>query len=72
MEYYSEQIAAGTGSAASPVSITAAITYPSNFAVSTDVDPNTDGIQTDIHVKVKIPAATAAGSYSTSYRVNYE
>lgn len=72
MEYYSEQVTEGTGSAGTPVSITAASTYPSNITVSTDVDTNTAGIQTDIHVKVKIPAATSAGSYSTSYRVNYE
>ncbi len=72
MEYYSEQIASGTGSAGTPVAITAASTYPSNVTVSTDVDPNTAGIQTDVHVKVKIPASTANGSYSTSYRVNYE
>ena len=72
MQYYSEQISSGTGSAAVPVTITAASTYPSNITVSTDVDPSTPGIQTDIHVQVKIPASTANGSYSTSYRVNYE
>jgi len=72
MQYYSEQIAAGTGSSGSPITITAANTYPSNVTVSTDADATTAGIQTDIHVKVKIPASTASGSYSTSYRVNYE
>gem|GEM_PF-1943814 len=72
MQYYSEQIAAGSGSSGTPITITTADTYPSNVTVSTDADATLDGIQTDIHVKVKIPAATAAGSYSTSYRVNYE
>jgi hypothetical protein len=72
MEYYSEQIASGTGSSASPIAITAANTYPSNVTISTDADATTDGIQTDIHVKVKIPVSTTSGSYSTSYRVNYE
>jgi len=72
MQYYSEQIAAGTGSSASPITITAANTYPSNVTVSTDVDATLDGIQTDVHIKVKIPATTSDGSYSTSYRVNYE
>jgi len=72
MQYYSEQIASGTGSSASPITITAANTYPSNVTVSTDADATIDGIQTDIHIKVKIPATTADGSYSTSYRVNYE
>ena len=72
MEYYSEQIATGTGSSGTPIEITAADTYPSNVTISTDVDASTDGIQTDIHVKVKIPTSTADGSYSTSYRVNYE
>lgn len=67
MQYYSEQIALGTGSAASPVTITAANTYPSDITVSTDADSTRAGIQTDIHIKVKIPTSTEAGSYSTTY-----
>jgi hypothetical protein len=70
MEYYFEEIALGAGSADSPVSITAAGTYPANVTV-TDADVTTAGIQTHAHVKVKIPASTVDGSYSTSYRVNY-
>jgi len=72
MQYYSEQIASGAGSSGSPVTITAADLYPSNVTVTSDADATTAGVQTDIHVKVKIPASTASGSYSTSYRVNYE
>ena len=74
MEYYSDQIASGTGSSGTPVSITAADTYPTNITVlaADDVDTTLAGIQTDVHVKVKLPATTVDGSYSTSYRVNYE
>ena len=71
MEYYSEQIAAGTGSSAAPVAITAANTYPANVTVTNDADALLDGIQTDVHVRVKLPVSTPNGSYSTSYRVNY-
>lgn len=67
MQYYSEQIAVGTGSSGSPVTITAANTYPSDITVSTDADSTRAGIQTDIHIKVKIPTSTEAGSYSTTY-----
>jgi len=72
MQYYSEQIADGTGSSASPIAITAANTYPSAVVISTDVDPTLDGIQTDIHVQVKIPTTTPAGSYSTSFQAFYD
>lgn len=67
MEYYSEQIAEGTGSAATPVAITAVNTYPTAINITTDVDATRAGIQTDIHVKVRIPTSTVAGSYSTTY-----
>jgi len=72
MQYYSEQIASGVGSSANPIEITAANTYPSEVVISTDVDPTLDGIQTDIHVQVKIPATTPAGSYSTSFQASYD
>lgn len=72
MEYYSEQISSGAGSSASPIAITDDNTYPDRVTVLTDVDPNLDGIQTDIHIKVKIPSATPAGSYGTGFKVLYE
>ena len=67
MEYYSEQIASGTGSSSSPVEITAANAYPSNIVVNTDADTSRDGIQTNIHVLVKLPSSTVGGSYTTAY-----
>ena len=71
MEYYSEQIAGtGLGTATLPVSITAASTYPADLNITTDADSTRDGIQTDIHVKVKIPASTTAGSYNTTYNAS--
>jgi MBG domain (YGX type)/YDG domain len=73
MKYYSEQIASGTGSSAvTAVPFATAATYPTNLTVATDADATLDGIQTDIHIMVKIPDTTVAGSYSTSYKVNYE
>ena len=71
MEYYSEQIAGvGLGTATLPVAITAANTYPADLNITTDADTTRAGIQTDIHVKVKIPASTVAGSYSTTYNAS--
>jgi len=67
MEYYSEEIASGRGSSASPVAITAANTYPSDIVVNTDADTTRDGIQTNVHVLVKLPSSTVGGSYTTSY-----
>ncbi|MFA6514436.1 MAG: Ig-like domain-containing protein [Patescibacteria group bacterium] len=73
MKYYSEQIGSGTGSSAeTAVPFATANTFPANLTVSTDADATLDGIQTDVHVMVKIPSSTASGSYSTSYWVNYE
>jgi len=69
IEYYSSQIGAGLGSSASPVQITAANTYPASVLVSSDADPTRAGIQTDIHILVKIPASTPSGSYSASYGI---
>lgn len=69
MQYYSEQILAGAGSAASPVNITAASTYPTAVLVGIDADATRDGIQTDIHIKLKIPAATPAGAHYTTFKV---
>lgn len=71
MQYYSEQISSGLGSSATPVNITATDVYPANVQVASDADDSMDGIQTDIHVRVKLPATTPSGSYSSSYRVNY-
>jgi hypothetical protein len=71
MQYYSEQISSGLGSSATPVNITATDVYPANIQVTNDADDSMDGIQTDIHVRVKLPATTPSGSYSSSYRVNY-
>ena len=67
-----EQISSGVGSSDSPIAITDDNTYPGAVTVVTDVDPNLDGIQTDIHIKVKIPSATPAGSYGTGFKVLYE
>jgi len=69
MRYYSEQVTSGTGSAGTPVLITAANTYPSDILISTDADPSRAGIQTDIHVQVKIPTDTVGGAYSATYGV---
>lgn len=71
MQYYSEQISSGLGSSATPVNITTTDVYPANVQVTDDADASTDGIQTDVHVRVKLPATTESGSYSSSYRVNY-
>jgi len=67
MRYFSEEIASGTGSSASPVEIAAANTYPSNITINTDADTSRDGIQTNIHVLVKLPTSTVGGSYTTAY-----
>jgi CheY-specific phosphatase CheX len=73
MKYYSEQIASGPGSSAElAVPFATANTFPTNLRVTTDVDPFLPGIQTDVHVMVKLPSNTVAGSYGTSYWVNYE
>jgi len=69
MQYYSDQIAAGAGSAAAPVQITAANTYPAPVTITSDADATRAGIQTDIHIMIKIPVSTVGGSYSTSYGV---
>lgn len=69
MQYYSEQIAAGVGSAASPVPIAAANTYPANVAIGVDADTSRDGIQTDIHIMLKIPAITPGGNHTTTFKV---
>ncbi|MFA7151936.1 MAG: hypothetical protein WC113_03505, partial [Candidatus Paceibacterota bacterium] len=70
MQYYSEEIdAENTGSSAHPVSITAAGTYPDWISMDDDRDSTRDGIQTYIHVQVKIPADTVSGSYTTSFGV---
>ncbi len=69
MQYYSEQILAGSGSAGTPVNIATASTYPANVLVGIDADPTRDGIQTDIHIKLKIPVATPAGAHNTTFKV---
>ena len=71
MQYYFEQIPAGLGSAAAPVAVSAANTYPEYVTINpaSDVSASTPGIQTYVHVMVKIPSTTASGSYSTSYQV---
>jgi len=70
MEYYSEQIGSGLGSAANPVAITAANTYPGYIYInpSADVAPGIPGVQTYVRVKMKIPATTVGGSYGSSYQ----
>ncbi len=72
MQYYSEQIDAGTGSVAAPVEITTANTYPDNIVITNDADLSVAGIQTDIHIQVKIPTTTVGGSYSSAFAVQSE
>lgn len=70
MRYCSEQIADGENgscSIGSLVKITDANTYPDYVIVTEDADPSRPGIQTDVHVQVKIPSGTAGGSYGASY-----
>jgi len=69
MQYYSEQILAGLGSAGTPVDIITASTYPANVLVGNDADGSRNGIQTDIHIKLKIPGLTPAGAHSTTFKV---
>jgi hypothetical protein len=69
MRYYSEQISSGTGSSGAPVAITAANVYPANIEILNDADPTTPGIQTDIHIQVKIPTTTVGGAYSSAFAV---
>ncbi|MFA5024430.1 MAG: fibronectin type III domain-containing protein, partial [Patescibacteria group bacterium] len=70
MQYYSEQIADDdTGGLNHPIAITAADTYPTNLTITNDADSSRPGIQTNIHIQVKLPSSTPAGSYSTSYGV---
>jgi hypothetical protein len=72
MRYYSEQIDDGIGSVDTPVEITAANTYPDNIVIINDADASVAGIQTDIHIQVKIPATTVGGSYSSAFAVRSE
>jgi hypothetical protein len=68
MKYYSEQVSTGPGSVNVPVFILNN-DYPDNILIQSDIDPNRDGIQTDVHIKIKIPSISAPGSYSTSYGI---
>lgn len=67
MEYYSEEIASSsTGGLNHPISIDAANTYPSLIQITGDNSSN-PGIQTNIHILLKIPSSTPAGSHSTTF-----
>ncbi len=72
MRYWSEEINEGElGSETNPVEITAADEYPDYISLDSDANssPDAHGLQTNIHVQVKIPAGQSGGSYSTSYGI---
>lgn len=49
--------------------VPAATTYGSPLALGADLDPGMPGVQQDVYVWLKVPAATVGGAYSTSYGV---
>ncbi|MFA5348929.1 MAG: Ig-like domain-containing protein, partial [Candidatus Paceibacterota bacterium] len=67
MRYYCAQ--SDYADSSNAVTVTAAATYATAMTISaaSDLDTATAGIQVQIYVETKIPAATTAGSYSTSY-----
>ncbi|MDO8469620.1 MAG: Ig-like domain-containing protein [bacterium] len=67
IRFYSAQSSNATSS--SPITITAANTYPSAMTLNADLDANTAGRQIQIVVEAKVPTGSAGGSYSTSYGI---
>ncbi|KKW36479.1 MAG: hemolysin-type calcium-binding protein, partial [Candidatus Giovannonibacteria bacterium GW2011_GWA2_53_7] len=67
IRFYSAQSSNATSS--SPITITAANTYPSSMTLNADLDANTAGRQIQIVVEAKVPTGSAGGSYSTSYGI---
>jgi len=70
MKYYCEE-GVGNNTEGTAITVTAANSYADgpvtiNPALDNDWNP---GIQVNIHVQVKIPLLTAAGSYSTNYGI---
>jgi hypothetical protein len=51
------------------LTISAADTYSGDMTLNSDLSSGTAGRQIDVTVEVRVPAATAGGSYSTSYGV---
>ncbi len=69
IRYYTAQSSAHAASTTA-VTIAGANAYPATITLDgTDLDPATPGRQIDVTVEAKVPSATPAGSYSTSYGV---
>ena len=70
MRYWSEEIASGTiGSLANPRILNTANSYTDGNIIITGDNSNDVGIQTNIHVQLKIPGTTPAGAHSSNFKV---
>jgi len=71
IRYYSDEAVVGSGDPTTKRTITAANLYGTAMVVNpaTDLNPNMDGIQIDIHIETKVPTTSTAGGYSTQYSI---